>query len=93
MRTTIRLADEDRETLLSLAHERGTRSVSAMVEEAVTFYLSERNKPVPVPPPPPGRWERIGADIDRRIGNETSVVGVVRALVQDGLHRVRLLRA
>ena len=47
-RTTITLAPEKKETLLSIASERGERSVSRIVEEAISFYLAERNKPAPV---------------------------------------------
>jgi hypothetical protein len=99
MRTTIQLAEPSRETLLSIAHERGEKSVSKVVEEAVAFYLRERNKPVvqpaPLPPPapPPGRWQRLGADIDQKIGADAGVLSLVRTLVKDGLRRLPILRA
>jgi hypothetical protein len=99
MRTTIQLADQSRETLLSIAQQRGEKSVSRVVEEAVSFYLRERNKPIPQPaaavppPPPPGRWQRLGADLDQQIGSEAGVLAMVRALVRGGLRRLPILRA
>ena len=99
MRTTIQLAEPSRETLLSIAQERGEKSVSKVVEEAVAFYLRERNKPLaqpaPLPPPPPapGRWQRLGADLDQRLSTEDGVVALVRTLVRDGLRRLPILRA
>ena len=98
MRTTIRLADESRDTLLSIAQERGDKGVSRVVEEAVSFYLSERNKPVRTEPPPaaapiPGRWQRFGADLDQRLGAETGVAALLRTLVRDGLRRLPISRA
>jgi hypothetical protein len=98
MRTTIRLAEQSRETLLSIAQERGEKGVSRVVEEAVSFYLHERNKPVlqavPLPPAPPlGRWQRLGADLDQSIGEESGVLALARALVRGGLRRLPILRA
>jgi hypothetical protein len=96
MRTTIQLADESRETLLSIAQERGEKGVSRVVEEAVTFYLAERNKPVPQAPPTPvlreGRFARLGADLDREINGKTSLLGMIRALVRGGLRFMPLPR-
>jgi hypothetical protein len=100
MRTTIRLAEESRDTLLSIAQERGEKGVSRVVEEAVAFYLSQRNRPAPsteattLPPSPPaGRWQRLGADLDHRIGADSGVLAMVRAMVRDGLRRLPILRA
>ena len=95
MRTTIRIADERRDTLLSLAQARGDKGVSRIVEEAVAFYLEERAKPVPVqePPPHPGRWQRIGAELDRQMGGEVGMLAMLRALVRGGLRRFPILRA
>jgi hypothetical protein len=80
MRTTIQLSDEHKTTLQALAAARGEKSLSRVVEEAVAFYLAEKDKPalVPVPLPlptpapvvelpPTGRWERLGGFIDRTI--------------------------
>jgi len=96
MRTTIQLADESRETLLTIAQERGEKGVSRVVEEAVTFYLAERNKPVPQPTPTPallqGRFARLGAELDREIGGKTSLFGMIRALVRGGLRFMPLSR-
>jgi hypothetical protein len=94
MRTTIRLADEKRDSLLTLAQERGDRGVSRVIEEAVAFYLSERNKPVPVvqPRPEPGHWQRLGARLDRRVGDRPGFLRLVGALVRGGLSRLPLLR-
>jgi hypothetical protein len=101
MRTTIRLADDNRETLLSLAQARGEKSVSRIVEEAVSFYLAERNKPAPVvvplvpepTPPAPGPWQRLGAELDRTTGSNPGFISLLRALVRGGLGRMGLLRA
>jgi hypothetical protein len=96
MRTTIQLPDQSRDTLLSIAQGRGEKGVSRVVEEAVSFYLHERNKPVVLPPPatpPPGRWQRLGADLDQTIGEESGVLALVRALVRGGLRRLPILRA
>ena len=98
MRTTIQLAEQSRESLLSIAQARGEKGVSRVVEEAVSFYLNERNKPVPLTQPPtlpptPGRWQRLGADLDQQIGAESGVLAMVRALVRGGLRRLPILRA
>ena len=96
MRTTIKLDDDNRDTLLSIAQERGQKGFSAVVEEAIAFYLSERSKPIPLaepPAPPPGRWQRIGEKIDRTAGDDAGLLALVRAIVRGGLSRVRLLRA
>jgi Ribbon-helix-helix protein, copG family len=98
MRTTIRLPEDNRETLLSIAAERGEKSISRVVEEAVAFYLSERNKPAEVPAviesaPVVGRWQKMGAALDEQLGTETGVLALVRALIRGGLRRVPILRA
>jgi hypothetical protein len=93
MRTTIQLADQSRETLLSIAQARGEKTVSKVVEEAVAFYLNERNKPIEPPSPTPGRWQRLGADLDQQIGEESGVLNLLRALVRGGLRRLPILRA
>lgn len=97
MRTTIRLGDEERDTLLAIAQERGEKGVNRVVEDAVAFYLSERNKPAPLPvviEPPlaqPGRWQRLGAEIDNRL--EPGLFSLVGSLVKDGLRRLPITRA
>jgi hypothetical protein len=101
MRTTIQLADENKATLLSLAQARGEKSVSRVVEEAVAFYLAERNKPAPVvvplvveqPPAAPGPWQRLGAELDRTTGSDPGFISLLRALVRGGLGRLGLMRA
>jgi hypothetical protein len=98
MRTTIQLADECRESLLSIAQERGEKGVSRVVEEAVNFYLAERNKPVVQPPSPPpallqGRFARIGAELDAEIGSKASLLSMIRALVRGGLRLIPMPRA
>jgi hypothetical protein len=103
MRTTIQLADEDREILLSLARERGEKNVSRVVQEAVAFYLQQRAKPAPVPSPAPlppesppapaGRWQRVGEELDRTASANPGLLGMLRALVRGGIGRIKLLRA
>jgi hypothetical protein len=99
MRTTIQLAEPCRETLLSIAQARGEKRVAKVVEEAVAFYLRERNKPIvqptplPPPPPPPGRWQRLGANLDQKISADEGVLALVRTLIRDGLRRLPILRA
>jgi hypothetical protein len=101
MRTTITLADDNRNTLYSLAQARGDKGLSRIVEEAVAFYLAERNKPAPVvvpavlepPSPPLGPWQRLGAEIDRTTGADPGFLSLMRALVRNGLGRLRVLRA
>lgn len=96
MRTTIRLGDEERDTLLAIAQERGEKGVNRVVEDAVAFYLSERNKPAPLPvviepPLAQGRWQRLGAEIDQRL--EPGLLSLVGSLVKDGLRRLPITRA
>ena len=100
MRTTIRLAEKNRTSLLRIAHQRGSRSLSHIVEEAVAFYLAERNKPAPVieepasvaQPAPPGRWQRLGANLDQAVATDDSALGLLRLLVRRGLDRLPVLR-
>ena len=105
MRTTISLAPENKKTLQSIASERGERSVSRIVEEAIAFYLSERSKPaplpvvpeivtvtVPTPPPVQGPWQRLGAHIDRSTEGNPSLIALLRVIVRGGLGRLRILR-
>lgn len=105
MRTTISLAPENKKTLQSIASERGERSVSRIVEEAIAFYLSERNKPaplplvpeivtvtVPAPPPVQGPWQRLGAHIDHSTEGNPSLIALLRVIVRGGLGRLRILR-
>ena len=103
MRTTISLAPENKKTLQSIASERGDRSVSRIVEEAISFYLAERNKPAPlvpeivtvtVPAPAPmlGPWQRLGAHIDRSTDGNPSLVALLRVIVRSSLGRLRILR-
>jgi hypothetical protein len=100
MRTTIQLSDELKETLTALAAARGEKSVSRVVEEAVTFYLAEKDKPalVPVHSPPPapvtvvelppaGRWQRLGGLIDRTWNERTSLLGRVFGIVRSRFGR------
>jgi hypothetical protein len=106
MRTTISLAPENKKTLQSIASERGERSVSRIVEEAISFYLAERNKPapaplvpeivtvtVPAPAPVQGPWQRLGAHIDRSTDGNPSLVALLRVIVRSSLGRLRILRA
>lgn len=97
MRTTISLAEQDRETLLTIAKGRGEKGVSRVVEEAVAFYLAQRSNPAQLvelaPPPELGRWQRIGADLDQQMGEESGVLALLRALVRGGLRRLPILRA
>jgi predicted transcriptional regulator len=53
MRTTIRLADDTRGALQGLAKERGLSGPSLVVEEAIRFYLAERNRPAAAAPAAP----------------------------------------
>jgi hypothetical protein len=45
MRTRIELADEQRTKLLQMAAERGERTCSRLVQEAVTLYLDQKERP------------------------------------------------
>jgi hypothetical protein len=104
MRTTISLAPENKQTLQSIASERGERSVSRIVEEAIAFYLAERNKPavptvpeivtvtVPAPAPAPGPWQRLGAHIDRSTENNPSLIALLRAIFRGSIGRLRTAR-
>jgi hypothetical protein len=65
MRTRIPLEIDHRDELLALAASRGEKNVSRIVGEAVVFFLEEMKKPPPALPPMPGRWERVGARVDR----------------------------
>jgi hypothetical protein len=108
MRTTISLDPENKKTLQSIASERGERSVSRIVEEAIAFYLAERNRPaapppapmvpeivtvtVPAPAPVQGPWQRLGAHIDRSTDGNPSLVALLRVILRSGLGRLRILR-
>jgi len=48
MRTRIEIADEQREKLLRMAAERGERTCARLVQEAVTLYLDQRERPLVV---------------------------------------------
>jgi hypothetical protein len=77
MRTTIRLADDCGEKLRALAAARGDKGVAKVVEDAVSFYLAEREKPAVIPAAPPalpGRWERAGAYVDRSLTDRPSLL-------------------
>jgi hypothetical protein len=91
MRTTLKLQEEDQKTLRAIAQERGERGVARVVEEAVTLYLTERNRPAELAPAAvvPGRWQRMGAVLDQRLdelNEDPRVVSFVR-LVLRGLRR------
>jgi hypothetical protein len=45
MRTRVEIADEQRHKLLQLAAERGERTCSRLVQEAVALYLEQKEKP------------------------------------------------
>jgi len=45
MRTRVDIADEHREKLLRMAAERGERSCTRLVQEAVTLYLDQKERP------------------------------------------------
>jgi hypothetical protein len=45
MRTRIEIDDGQREKLLQLAAERGERGCARLVQEAVTLYLEQRERP------------------------------------------------
>ena len=45
MRTRIEIADEQREKLLRMAAERGERTCARLVQEAVTLYLDQKERP------------------------------------------------
>jgi hypothetical protein len=45
MRTRVEIADEQRLKLLELAAERGERTCSRLVQEAVTLYLEQKERP------------------------------------------------
>ena len=44
MRTTIRIPDAQRDRLLKLAAERGDRSCTRLVQEAVAHYLAQQER-------------------------------------------------
>lgn len=70
MRTTVTLTEETKQALQALAQERGLKGFSPILEEAVRFYLAERNKPAVVAEPVRGEvvggGERPGADVGLR---------------------------
>jgi hypothetical protein len=73
MRTTIRLPDTHREKLLELAAERGERGCGRVVEDAVAFYLTERDRPRALPPYQPETraeraWVVLGWMWDEAVG-------------------------
>jgi hypothetical protein len=45
MRTRVELADDQREKLLQMAAERGERGCARLVQEAVTLYLDQKERP------------------------------------------------
>jgi hypothetical protein len=45
MRTRIEIADEQRTKLLQMAAERGERTCARLVQEAVTLYLEQKERP------------------------------------------------
>jgi hypothetical protein len=49
MRTTIRIPDVQRERLLKLAADRGDRSCTRLVQEAVAQFIAQQERP-PAPP-------------------------------------------
>jgi hypothetical protein len=93
MRTTLKLSEDAQRTLRAIANARGERGVARVVAEAVALYLTDRNRPAELAPTPPtpGRWQRIGAEMDRRLEsleNHPGVVAIVRAVVRDGWRRL-----
>src|SRR5688500_7095044 len=48
MRTRIEIADDQREKLLRMAAERGERSCARLVQEAVSLYLDQKERPAMV---------------------------------------------
>jgi hypothetical protein len=57
MRTTIRIPDVQRDKLLKLAADRGDRSCTRLVQEAVAHYLAQQER---APEPPPLRADTRG---------------------------------
>src|SRR5262245_22184398 len=94
MKTTIRIADDHGDRLRELAAARGDKGVSRIVEEAVAFYLAEKNRPVPIPAPPPppapppGRWQTVGALIDRSWRERSALTAMAMRLVRVRLGRL-----
>jgi Ribbon-helix-helix protein, copG family len=89
MRTTITLPDDTRQELQALAQARGDKGLSRIVEEAVLFYLAERNKPVvaaePLPAPALGRWQRRDAELAPRLDGRARVFAMYPLLPWGGL--------
>jgi|SRR3954467_12517059 hypothetical protein len=94
MRTRFSLDDNHREELLALVASRGDKSVSKVVEEAVVFYLGERNKPAVLPTPMappavPGRWQRLGALADRTWREGVQMLGMTARHLRARMHRAQ----
>jgi hypothetical protein len=94
MRTRIEIDDEQREKLLALAAERGERTCARVVQEAVSFYLEQRERP-PValqlePQPAPVQLESLRAETrEQRV---RLVIGWLREEAENFVVVARALR-
>jgi hypothetical protein len=83
MRTTIRFAEDTWQALQGLAQERGLKGPSQIVDEAVRFYLAERNKPAVVAEPAVavrGHWQRPAAEVEVRPNQQHAALLAMAAL-------------
>lgn len=98
MRTTITLPDEQKEKLLAVAAERGLRGCSKVVEDAIAFYLAERERPAvalpvvpasyapPRPAPTPAR-ERLVDVVERVVSVAVAGAALLAHAVRTKLGR------
>lgn len=95
MRTTIRIPDEHRDTLLRLAAERGDRGCTKIVQDALAHYLTYKERgpeplvhqPLPAESLPETRAQRLWTVIGWVWEEAAGFAGVARTL------RARLRRS
>jgi hypothetical protein len=86
MRTTIRIPDAQRDKLLKLAADRGDRSCTRLVQEAVAQYLAQQERPAAPPLRASTRTERATLVLGWLLEEVAGLVGAARTV------RSRLLR-
>ena len=78
MRTTIRIPDVQRDKLLKLAADRGDRSCTRLVQEAVAQYLAQQERPTPPPLRAGTRAERATLVLGWLMEEVAGLVGAAR---------------